>query len=464
MLQSKDFAVTGVSASGTITYTYLLRVREHSVDPAQNTSHITVEAILKQTYSGTAFSQWSTGVSCSLDGETIFSDYRQRRLSGTEEHIYYTWEGDIPHDADGQKTLTVTGNFWQASPGNYSPPAMTVPQGTMALTTIPRASKVGAADGSIGSNTTIVITPAAAGFAHSIAFSFGELTGYIGADGSVLDGESVFGATAVSFPIPENFYWQIPDSPEGVCTLTVTTYSGGTPIGTAQTSFRCIAEKSRCAPILTASVIEGNSDARALTGDQNILVRYLSTAVCSLAAVCQWGARQVSATCNGIPMGESLSVPNTETGQYVFRVVDSRGHEAVVTVTRPLVPYVLLTCHGVANRTAPTTGEGVLTVQGSGFFGSFGETENALTARYRVLPSEQWQSLSPEKNGDGYTARADLSGMDYTRSHIIELEVSDKASVVTKQVTLQPGIPVFCWGKDYFRFHVPVQFAAGIIE
>lgn len=464
MLQSKDFAVTGVSASGTITYTYILRIKEHSINHASNTSHVTVEAILKQTYSGTAFYLWSTGVSCVINGQTLFSDYKQRALSGTAEHVYYTWEGDIPHDADGKKSLSVTGKFWQAAPESYSPPAMTVPTGTMALTVIPRASKVGASDGSIGSNTTIVITPAAGGFTHSIGFRFGSLTGYIDADGTTRDTEKRIAATTVSFPIPESFYWQIPNSTEGVCTLTVTTYAGNTAVGTAQASFRCIADKSRCAPILTASVTEGNDKALALTGDGGKLVRYLSSAVCRLSVTCQWGARQVSATVNGQPIGESLTIPNTETGRYQFRVVDSRGHETVLTVEKSLISYVVLTCYATASRTAPTTGEAVLSVQGGGFFGSFGKTENAITGRYRQLPSGEWKNLSIQKNGSHYTAQVSLSGMDYTKSHSFRVEISDKANTVSKDVVLQPGLPVFCWGKDYFRFHVPVQFAAGVIE
>ena len=86
-LQTKDFSVTGKSSGGGITYTYILRVTENSVNAAANTSNVTVQAILKQSYSGTAFTTWYTGVSCTLCGSQIFSDYKQRSLSGTAERF-----------------------------------------------------------------------------------------------------------------------------------------------------------------------------------------------------------------------------------------------------------------------------------------------------------------------------------------------------------------------------------------
>ena len=54
-LQTKDFSVTKKSAGGGITYTYIIRVTENSTNKANNTSNLTVKAILKQSYSGTAF-------------------------------------------------------------------------------------------------------------------------------------------------------------------------------------------------------------------------------------------------------------------------------------------------------------------------------------------------------------------------------------------------------------------------
>ena len=83
MLQTKDFSASGASTSGNL-YTYILRVNELSADVVTNSSRLQVEAILKQSIVGTGFSTWGTGVSCSLNGAQIFSDYAQRRISGKQ--------------------------------------------------------------------------------------------------------------------------------------------------------------------------------------------------------------------------------------------------------------------------------------------------------------------------------------------------------------------------------------------
>ena len=112
-LQSKDFSVTAKSASGRITYTYILRVTENSVDLVKNSSNVTVEAILKQTYAGVAFSGYRTGVSCTINGETLFSDYCRRTIEDKEEQKVE--EGEFtPEQAKEVEELTegVTKNTW----------------------------------------------------------------------------------------------------------------------------------------------------------------------------------------------------------------------------------------------------------------------------------------------------------------------------------------------------------------
>lgn len=460
-LKTKDFSVTGTSSSGSITYTYILRVTENSIDKIKNTSNVTVEAILKQTYSGTTFSSWSTGVSCSINGKELFSDYRQRQLSGTAEHIYYTWTGDFAHNADGKLTLSVMGKFWLASPGYYSPPAMTVPTGTLALTAIARASSLGASDANIGSNTTVVITRQDSGFTHSLSYAFGSLTGYIKADGSVATAEQKFSATTVSFKIPTSFYGQIPNNAYGTCTLTLKTYSGSTAIGTSTATFRATADKALCAPSLTASVVDGNAKTKALTGNESVLVRFYSTAKCSATAEGKNGATIKSLTVNGKNLSGELALTKTETGTYVFKAVDSRGYTTKKTVTCTLVPYVKLTCNPVATRLAPTSSEAELTIGGNCWAGDFGSVRNALTCKYR-LSGGQWQTLSvtPGSNHK-YSVSAQLTGLDYTQSYSLEISVADKLSTLTPTATVQKGIPVFDWGADYFNFNVPVCFKSG---
>lgn len=456
-LKTKDFSVTGTSSGGGITYTYILRVTENSIDKTKNTSNVTVEAILKQDYSGTAFFSWSTGVSCSVNGKELFSDYRQRDLSGTGEHIYHTWTGEFAHNNDGKLTLSVTGKLWQADPESYSPPDMTVPAGSLALTAIPRASSAGVSDANIGSNTTIVITPQADSLTHSIAYKFGSLSGYIKSDGTVSTTEEKFSATTVSFTIPTSFYEQIPNDPHGTCTLTVTTYSENTPIGAAIATFRATADKSLCAPSLTATVVDNNETTKALTGSPAVLVRFYSTANCVVEAKGKNGATMKTLTINGKDMGNTMSIEKAETGKYVFRAVDSRGYVTEKTENLTLIPYVKLTCDPTVSRSAPTSSEAVLTISGNCWSGDFGSVSNALTCKYR-LAGGSWKTLSVTANSSHkYSVSTALTGLDYTKSYTLEISVADKLATVTKKATLRKGVPVFHWGETDFRFNVPIS-------
>ena len=125
-LMTKDFTATGKSSDGSITYTYILRVTQNSVNEANNTSNISVEAIIKQDYAGTGFSNWTTNATCTINGNQLFSDSAKQTLSGTAEKVLYTWNCDIAHNSDGTLSITVGGHLWQNGPANYSPPMLTI--------------------------------------------------------------------------------------------------------------------------------------------------------------------------------------------------------------------------------------------------------------------------------------------------------------------------------------------------
>ena len=463
-LKTKDFSVTGVSSGGGITYTYILRVTENSTNTAANTSNVTVQAILKQSYSGTAFYSWYTGVSCTINGSQIFSDYRQRRLDGTAEHVYYTWTGDIAHNADGSLALSVGGKLWQSSYASYSPPAMTITESAanaMVLTTIPRASTVTAADANIGAAATVIVGRSSAAFTHTITYSFGSLSGYIGTDGSPVSDAVKLSAETVGFRLPESFYAQIPNAKYGVCTLTCQTWSGDTKIGDAAScTFRAYAPESDCAPTVTGEVVDINEKTYLLTGDQNTLVRYMSDALCSITAQARNGASIEERRIGGIAVPEDTRlIEQAEQGSFLFRAKDSRGYESTCTVQKPMIPYVKLTCNPSAKRTDPTSGNAILTVAGNYYSGSFGKADNALTLRYRV-GSGDYVEITPTVDDAGYVFTAELTGLDYQGSHSIDVEVCDKLETVTRTVTLGKGIPVFDWGENDFCFHVPVDMPA----
>ena len=462
-LQTKDFSLTAKSGHGKITYIYTIRVTENSTDPVKNCSHVTVEAILQQSYSGTAFSNFSTGVSCTIDGETLFSDYCRRSIAGREERVFYTWEGELPHDPDGGKTIRVAGKLWQTTAADYTPPTMQIPEGEMTLTPIPRASRVGATDGVIGSACAVVITPAGEGFCHTLSYVFGEKTGYLSQDGTVADTPQQLRTTALSFSIPVDFYEEIPDKPWADCTLICDTYLENTRIGSSQTTFRVTAEESRCCPQATWALQDVCQSTLALTGDAGVLIRYMSCLQVQLFPQTRHGARLIRQQVNGKEVAENqVQIPMVESGFVSALVEDSRGYTCRLEQTLPMIPYVKLTSNATVARTSPTDGNALLRFSGNCYCGSFGLQENALRLFYRLQPENgvftPWQAVECAVGQDHtYQHTQALTDLDYTKMYRVEVRVADALEEVETVLTVMPGIPVYHWKKDRFYFHVPVE-------
>lgn len=467
-LQVKDFSVTEKSSGGGVTYTYTLRVTQESTDAVKNCSRVTVEAILKSSYSGTAFSGYRTGVSCTVNDQSLFSDYCRRSISGKQEHVYYTWTGEMPHDADGTLTIRVSGKLWQTKAASYTPPTMNIQEDTMTMTPIVRASRLGADDAVIGGRSTVVITPLAEGVTHTLEYTFGALSGYITQTGDCSDQPQRLTGNTLSFLIPESFYGQIPDKTWENCSLICATYIGDTCIGIRETFFRVTAEESRCCPLVRLTAADICPQTLALTGDAGVLVRYMSTLRITLNAQGQYGAqitrRQVG---NTELTGEYLDISQAEQGTITAFAEDSRLYRTQAELSLPVIPYVKLTNNATAARTAATTGQARLAFSGQCYSGSFGAADNSLQLQYRLCPAGgeygDWQTLQcPIGQDHTYRLETVLSDLDYTKAYTIHTRAADALDAVDCEIPVMPGIPVFHWYQDRFVFRVPVESDSGI--
>lgn len=389
-----------------------------------------------------------------------------QRVTG-EKHLTITYQSNtvamtetfrVYHDSYGALTVQVsaTGKMKNADSTLQS----TKLSGQIAPDTILRASAVSCGSGYIGDRVTVVVSRKNDAFTHSLGYRFGSLSGWIDPEGQAADGEVKLSETAVNFLLPESFYGQIPNSPSQVCTLICSTYHGDTCIGQRQTEFTVTADPNRCAPLLTVTARDINPDTLALTGDETLLVRYCSRAVCRVAAQAQKGAHLAGIYAQEQPVeGEEHLLEPVELDRMQFAAVDTRGYATVFSLEYPLISYVPLTVNAEVQRTDPTGGDAVLTLQGNCWHGEFPLTENTLQAVYRV---GEESCTVPLTVGEDHTYRAEilLTGLDYRQSHPVEVTVSDAAMTVTQSLTVHKGLPVFHWGEGDFQFHVPVDMPA----
>lgn len=454
-LQTKTFSSQTTSNGYTLTLTLV----ENFTDIVANTSSVSYTLTLKS--GAWDFSQYGLGAKIILGGVVVASRDRdtapQVSLPANSSLKILNGTTTIAHNTDGSKKLSVAFSIDMAK-APYTPGPINVTGKSMTLAQIPRASTIGATDANIGATSMIAVNRKSSGYTHSIAYKFGTLSGYITESGGVSTAESKFTNTSIAFTVPTSFYAQIPNAKTGTCTLTIRTYSDTTQIGDAQTcTFTATAAEADCKPTVSGVVVDSNDVTKALTGDESKLVRYYSTALCTITATAKNSATIRSKTIGGTTVSENtMSIPNVESGNVVFAAKDSRGYSASDTVNATIVSYIKLTNNATGTRTDPTSGNATLTIKGNYYNGSFGAVDNILEIKYRIGDGE-YVMIEHTVNDNTYSARASLTGLDYTQAYNVEIVATDKLASVSQTVTIGKGIPVFDWGEDSMNIHVPLS-------
>lgn len=435
-----------------------------------------VQVMAKSPYGYYGYTYYPDGT-ITIDGQTVVTFKSSTPSHSVRIAAQDTWyaisgapyaSGAVKHNTDGSGSTTIAVDITGYEPdGDGDSGWRASGSKTITLTTIPRASAIGATDANIGSTSIIAVNRKSTAYTHSIKYQFGDLSGYINADGEFVSSEAKMSATNIAVTLPASWYDQIPNDPSGECTLTCKTYSGSTQIGDAQTTtFTATASRSACKPSVSGTAEDTDEIAIGLTGDSGRVIRYISDVLCGITAAAKNGASIVEKSVNGsVISDDSLTIENADTNQFVFKATDSRGYSSTATVTLGLVEYVLPTAVASAVRDDPTSGAATLTLTGNYYNGSFGAEENELTIQYRVGSSGDWVTVSAENvafTDSGYTAEIPLTGLDYAKQHRVYYAVSDKLTALgSKSTVLGRGIPVVHWGENDFTAEGLLRAAGG---
>ena len=334
----------------------------------------------------------------------------------------------------------------------------------LTLTTIPRASAVGATDACIGSVSLVTVTPRRQNVRHSVAVAFAALSGFLTDTGTLSPEEVLLETTAVSFRIPEAFYEQIPEKPGETCLFTCKTYENGSLLGRTEATCFVTADPRLCAPKLSAWVKDTDPAVLSLTGDDRAFVPGYSDLLCTWEAGAQYGASVAEVMLDRQVLTEgSFTISNGETGSFLFAARDSRGYVTETAVSLRQIPYVPLSLHGWAKRLDQTDGTVRVHLEGTVFTGSFGNGENQLTLTCRIDGMEE-QVLVPVLEQGRYLLDTVLSGISYDRSHSLRFTARDLLGSARWDTTIPKGVPVFDWGEKDFAFHVPVKLHKGFVS
>lgn len=360
----------------------------------------------------------------------------------------------IAHNADGTKSFSFS--FSLQFDINYSGVGWIGTKsgsGSGTLSTIPRTSSVSSTNANIGENITITINRASSSFTHTLTYSFCNLSGTIASKTS---------STSVSWTLPTSFYAQIPNSRSSWGRIICDTYSGSTKIGSSECRFDVYVKESTNKPGISATVVDVNDTTKALTGDENKLIKYYSKVKFSITSSPKnnAGTKSININYNGKNFtggsGNSWTdyFSDVVSGSYRCSVTDTRDFTTSVDISKTLINYVKITCAmTVTNPTA--SGECTLTISGNYFNGSFGSTNNTLTVQYKQNGGN-WTNATATLNGNTYTATVRLTGLDYTQTYTFQAKATDKLANATTAEKRVKATPIFDWGSDDFHFHVPV--------
>lgn len=424
-------------------YEIALTLTERDMDRKANTTDVSYKFTVGN--GGERFRAENCSWSILIAGQTIpIVDYVFNLSKSDPQRVIASGRLTVQHDPDGTCAMPYAVSVPAVSGGV---PAMEL-TGTWELTPIPRIPEVYCPDGFIGETVPVRIDALDKDLRYTLSYAFGALQGTVAEN---------LPASEISWTIPPDFYEQLPNAKEGVCRLTCTAYANGAQIGSGTCEFAVKADPKENVPEIFPDVFDSNPDTVALTGDEAVLVRY-----CSDARVTVWYQAKNSATVaesavlhrDAVRRESIVNFYGVESGEFRFRVTDSRGFSAAKTVTKELVPYIKLTCD-LGDNKPDGDGDMTLKVSGNYFNGSFGAQSNSLTVEYRYKPAGgsygAWIPMEPSVAARSYTAQAKLTGLDYQTAYTFQARAKDKLWVADSEEYTVKAMPVFDWDENDFN-------------
>lgn len=328
-------ASSGSFSGSIVSGHYKLRVDwSQAKNVSANTSTITCKMYLVNDWSLSIGSRSNT---CTINGTAV--SYSSSAISTTGTHSLGTASSTVSHNSDGTKSITIKAVFNMRATISGTYYESITASATVTLDSIPRASSVSATSVNLGAASTITISRASSSFTHTLTYKLGSASGTIVTKTT---------AASVSWTPPLSLASQIPNATTGTCTITCTTYSGTTSIG-SKTCTHTLTVPASVKPTigsLTAERIDGDVPA-----NWGIYVQTKSKAKLTInGAAGSYGSTIKSYSISG--GGFTGAAATLTTGflnnygniTFMATVTDSRGRVSVaatltIEVVRYFTPY-----------------------------------------------------------------------------------------------------------------------------
>lgn len=317
-------------------YTGTLTVTESSYSVANNTSEVAYSLVLTGN-SGYYFQQWYLTTKVTINGTEVQNRYEQISMpspsGGVSTYAVCNGTLTVPHNNDGTKTISVSASMSTVTSQSILPGTINM-SGSLALTTIPRASTMTVPSLTIGSAGTFTISAASSAFTHTITYSFQGLTG----TAATLNA----GVSTASWTPPNTFYAKLPNSVSGTVSYVLHTYSGATEVGSVSyTGTVSVGSTIKpTAPTVTLSPVNTN----AWISSKGLYVGGYTKLRVQSSATAGSGATMSSYTISGAFSATGADVTTTTaltagTKSITVTATDSRGRTNSTTTTVTFLSY-----------------------------------------------------------------------------------------------------------------------------
>lgn len=439
-----------------------ISIKQNSQNIANNTSSITVTGTA--TMSGPSYDYYTRTGTLTIDGKDYsFSATFPENTTKT----LFSKTVTVTHNSVGEKTVSASFSIKTGMTG-------TLPNGVISkstskkLTTIPRTSKVSMSSTNfyIGSTITINTNRASSSFTHTAVIKF---------NGTTVRTQTNIGAS-YSWNTSE-LYAKIPNANRGTGTVTLTTYSGNTNIGSSSVNFTANVRNSN--PTFSNFDVEDtNATVLALTGDSTKYVKKYSNAKVTITSANKMTTKN-SATAKSYNVvagsaSKSLdysssstvttTINNVNSNTISVYAIDSRNNQTSVTKSLDVIDYteVLLQSIDVHRENGIGTSV-IITANGKYDNVDFGDVTNSIkTIQFRKKQSSSstwgsWQSIKylfdiDTTNGTFETketlSSSSISGFRLGVEYDVQIKVTDELSEDVEEVQVNSGKVLMSAVKD----------------
>lgn len=296
-------------------------------------------------------------------------------------------------------------------------------------------STVSTTNGTLGTAQTITITRYNTSFTHTLTYKYGNATGTI--------------ATGVgasySWTPPTSLAAQFPAATSGVCTITCTTYSGSTNIGSSTTTCTLSIPSSVKCTVGTVTVAEAVAGLASKFGAfiQGKSKATISATINSGSGSPAYGATVSSyaITTNGQTLtsnGATTGILNTSgSNSYSFKITDTRGYSNTKTGTYTVLAYSSPSVSAQISRNSSDSSK--IDVKYSYSISACNNrNDKALSIKYRVVGGNYTTIPITISSYTGSNLTYQITGLDANTAYEVVVTVTDYFTSASTTTNIQP--------------------------